>query len=114
MSTDLDVADEWVEGETAPRTYVLENVNKVTGTVVPENLTGKTVRLILRKQNGDLVNTDANVTLGVENGEIIFTPDPTDIVVSKSPLLARFEVTQAGKTKYFPKGKPDRWVVYRP
>jgi hypothetical protein len=107
--------DDWVEGETGPRSYILENLNKTTGAVYPENLTGKTVELILRKQNSELVVTTGNITVVPGNtGEVIFTPDPTDMKVSKSPLYARFRVTASGQEKFFPKGQADIWRVHRP
>jgi hypothetical protein len=123
--------DDWVEGETEPRRYVL----KAGG--VPFNLTGLTVTLVLTDRAGVIVDTAGDVAIvtpqtGADIGAVIYSPDAADLMPSVgevyhtttvSPVVgdfayfsrrARFKVVDGAATiGYFPRGDPDLWRIHK-
>lgn len=119
--------DDWVEGETAPRDYILKNGG------VPFNLTGLTVTLELFQRDGTPIDTSGDVALvDAPAGRVRYTPDAGDLVPAVGePYVettvseeigdfayfvrrARFKVSDAlGGFGYFPKGDPDLWRVHK-
>jgi hypothetical protein len=101
---------DWVEGETAPRDFIL----KEDGVVF--DLTGLTVTLEVYDKAGVLVDTTGDLTVVTPSaGRVRYTPDATDLVSAKSELKVRFKVSDAlGGYGYFPRGERDVWRVWRP
>jgi hypothetical protein len=100
---------ELVEGWTGPLDFVL----KADGVVV--DLTGMTVDLLLTGKDGSAIDTTADVTVPTPaSGLVRYSPDAADVLLSKTPLKARWKVTDgAGKVVFFPNGMPDIWQVYK-
>lgn len=116
---------DWVEGETAPRKFVLKEDGK------PFNGTGLTPTLVLVDRNGVPVDTTGDVAwTDAANGELTYTPDASDLLPAVgetyststiSPVVgdytyyvrrARFKVTDTfGGVGYFPRSEPDIWRI---
>lgn len=80
--------------------------------------TGDTLALVLKTRDRKVIATSGNVAWSVSTssgGSVIFArylPDVGDLVASLSPYGARFQVTRAGRTLYYPNGlDPDKWEV---
>jgi hypothetical protein len=99
-----------VEGWTGPLDFTLKADN------VAVDLTGMTVVLLLYGRDGIAIDTTADVTVPTPSAGLVrYSPDPTDIVVAKAPLYARWKVTDGGgNIVFFPNGAPDIWKVYAP
>jgi hypothetical protein len=100
------------EGWTGDLTFMLQTNGK------PTDLTGTTVTLILKDQNGLLVDTIGNckiVNPPGTDGLVNYRPDAGDLVARKSPYLARWQVTSAsGQVTFNPNGTEDRFRVRAP
>lgn len=73
------------------------------------------VALILRARDGRTIATSGNVLIAsTSGGEVLYSPDPLDLIASRGPYYARFRLTQAGKISFFPNGEPDQWLVHKP
>lgn len=95
-----------VHGWTGP----IEETLKSDGSPFP--LTGMTVELVLQKADGSLVTTTGNVAIvDAPTGRVRYTPDPTDLVASETPHVARWKVTDSGKVYFFPPEGTDVWEV---
>ena len=105
---------DWVEGETAPRTFLLKEEGN------PYDLTGLTVTLELTDRTGAAVDTTGDVAIvtpqtGTDLGKVRFTPDAADLTLAKTPHRARFKVSDVlGGFAYFPRKEPDIWRVRKP
>lgn len=105
---------DWVEGETAPRDFILKEDGE------PKDLTGLTVTLELWKRDGTAVTTTGDLAVitpqtGADVGRVRLTPDADDLVAADSPLRARFKASDLlGGFGYFPRGEPMIWRVRKP
>lgn len=97
----------WISGETLPRTFTL----LVDGSVL--NLTGSTAELLLTDLAGTVVSTSGDITVPTPaNGQIIYSPDVSDLYAAGSPFSALFKVTNSlGQIGYFPGTGADTWYV---
>ena len=77
------------------------------------NAAGMTLTLILKDKNGAAVDVSGKVAWTVEaTSEAAFSPTASDLVASKSPYTAHWQVTAGGKISFFPNGKPDVWKIH--
>ena len=105
----MAVPPELVEGWTEVVDFQL----KSDGVVV--NLTGGTVELVLKGNDGLAVDTAGNTAiLDAANGKVRYTPDAADLTAAKSPYSARWKVTLSAKVSFFPSGGADEWIVRSP
>jgi uncharacterized phiE125 gp8 family phage protein len=96
-----------VEGWTGP---IQETLTK---NAVAQDLTGMTVALLLHRADGSLVSTTGNVTVPTPAAGLVqYSPDPTDLLASETPHVARWKVTDgAGKVSFFPSEEGEVWFV---
>jgi len=101
---------DWVEGETAPRDFILKEDG------VAFDGTGFTPTLVVVDRTGAAVDTTGDVAwVDAAIGKVRYTPDAADLVAAKGELRARFKVTDGGGAfGYFPRGEPDIWRVRKP
>lgn len=105
MATPPELVDGWTE--------VVDFQLKSDGVVV--NLTGGTVELILKGNDGIAVDTAGNTSiLDAVNGKVRYIPDAADLVATKSPYSARWKVTLSSRISFFPNGGADEWIVRAP
>ena len=72
----------------------------------PQNLTGMTVELILKKSDGEPIDTAGDVSVfDAVEGKVRYSPDPAELQSGASPLTVRWKVTDGvGKIVYWPSG----------
>lgn len=101
---------EVVEGWTDPLDFTL----KVNG--VPKDLTGMTVLLQMWDNAGNAIILTGSTSVPTPaSGLVRFSPGSGDLTQARSPIKARWKVTDAGgKIGYFPNGDADRWMVFKP
>lgn len=94
-----------VEGWTGPLPFTLQT----DGT--PLDLTGLTVKLVLKSADGTLVynHTTSGITVtGTTAGQLEWAPTTSDFVSAQTPYRIRFSVTDAvSDTVYFPNDEED-------
>ena len=118
---------DWVEGETAPREFILKEDG------VAFDGTGLTVELVLTDKTGAPVDTVGDVAwVDALTGLVRYTPDAADLmpgagepyVTTKVSVpvgdfayfvrRARFKLTDGGGgVGYFPRGDPDLWRIHK-
>ncbi len=95
---------QWVEGDTSQRIFTL------TQQGVAFDLTGAVVEAIVRPAgNASVPRTYAAVVVSAAEGKIGVSLNA--LKVTESPYGARFRVTKAGVTSYFPFPAADSWEV---
>jgi len=96
-----------VEGWTEDVDYTLS----IDGTAF--NLTGHTVALQAKKQDGTVITlTGAVIVTAATTGKVRYNPSAGDILQANGPMLIRWKVTDGGGLiAYFPNGDPERWNV---
>lgn len=75
---------------------------------VPQDLTGTSVEIILRRADRSLVSTTGDVSiLSATDGTVRYLPDATDFVARRGPYTVRYKVTDAFlRNVFFPSGDP--------
>lgn len=78
------------------------------------DLTGMTLALILRDEDGTVVTTTGVTVSSSTSGKVTYAPGSSnDLKSSKSPYSAHWKVVDGtGKIVFFPSGKADVWVVH--
>jgi len=109
----MSLSVDWTEGMTAPEEFVLKQGNS-TSTLLPVDLTGLTVTLVLKDRLTRTVPTSGDVVVVTPaSGLVRYTPDADDLVAQAGPYQARFKVTYVdGTIRYFPQGAAMTWNVY--
>lgn len=81
---------------------------------VVQDLTGATVELILKTNEGRTIETTGNIAvITPAAGLVRYSPDGGDFQYKMGPYTARFKVTfLGGRVVYFPNGAPDSVPVY--
>lgn len=103
------------EGWTSPIEYELYHEDPVTGVLtVPSELAACTPSLVLKDKDGAAITYTGTVAWAdAPNGIIRFSPAATDLTAAKSPITARFKVTDASsKISFYPQGEALIWRVY--
>ena len=81
------------------------------------DLTGMTLALILRDEDGVFISTTCSGEVTISSstsGKVTYNPRSTDVLKNaKSPYQAHWKVTDAtSKIVFFPSGKADTWTVH--
>jgi hypothetical protein len=99
-----------VEGWTDPINQQLLN----DGAAV--NITGCTIALLLYDKAGVLITlTGTTSIVDAATGKVRFSPGSSDLTVARSPIKARWRVTDSSsKVSFFPNDPPDVWTVRKP
>jgi hypothetical protein len=81
---------------------------------VAVDLTNKTVTLVLKDRNGNLIAHAGTVAVvsPATAGRVKFTPAAADLDSTKSPYLARFKVTSGSEFWFYPSEEADEWIVF--
>jgi hypothetical protein len=96
----------WVEGDTSQRVFTL------TQEGVAFDLTDATVEVVLRPKAGSSAFTPQTYVVAITSApEGKVGVSISTLKVAESPYSARFRVTKAGVTSYFPFPDPDKWEV---
>lgn len=102
--------EQLVEGWTDPITQQLLN----DGAAV--NITGCTVALLLYDRSGVAISLGGSTSVvTATTGTVKFSPGASDLKAARSPIKARWKVTDGtGKISYFPNAGADTWTVRKP
>lgn len=103
----MAVYDNIVEGQTEAIVHTL----LADGVAV--NGTGITLGLVLMDKVGGVVDTSGSKVswLDASTGKAQFLPAVGDLTAIRSPYNARWTLTAAGKTGFYPNRQVDTWIV---
>lgn len=99
-----------VEGLTAPISYQLLRDS------VPYALTGYTVQLVGTKGTGSPLSFTGTLSVvDAASGKVDFLPNAADFKASDISYNVRWKVTRDdGKVLFFPRKRPEQWIVQAP
>lgn len=111
-----DTINRFPAGWTTRIGYQLKKATTEDGTPAAFDATGMTLDLVLRNADGEAVAFSGTVDwIDDATSQAGFTPAAGDLTVARSPLTARWQVTDGdGTIAYFPKDHPLVWIVDEP
>lgn len=111
-----DHDDRFPAGWTTRIGYALKKAATASTDPAAFDATGMTLALILRDRDGVIVTHAGTVAwIAAATSQAGYTPASGDLTVERSPLTARWKVTDGGgAVAYFPKDHPVTWYVDEP